>query len=86
MSIAMTSAAVAQGGLGLCLVLFGWWGASKVDDLIPSWVSEEERLARRRSYLFGARGCQFVGFVLLIFAAATAVATLAGIEPTLRPQ
>lgn len=84
--MAMTSAAVAQGLLGLGLMVFGRWGASKVDALIPSWVGEYERLARRRSYLIGARGCQFVGIVLLIFAVATGVASLAGIEPTLRPQ
>lgn len=85
-SIELLFAAVVQGFLGFGLIALGWWGLASADRLVMSERDEAEREARRRSYLIGARGCQAIGVLLLIFGIATGVSALLGVEPTFRPQ
>lgn len=86
MSTSVVLAALAQGLLGVALMAFGRWAVGAADTLIPAGLNEEERARRHRGLLLGARACQFIGLVLLLFAVATAIASLAGVQPTLRPQ
>lgn len=79
-------AGVLQSVLGFGLIVLGRWGVASADRLVPPGVDESERVTQRRGHLLGGHGCQIVGVALLVFAVATGVAALAGVEPTLRPR
>lgn len=79
-------AAAVQLLLGVFLFWLGSWGRSSADVLAASRVDEEERLIQAAALVRGGQVCQGIGVLLTIFALATAVAAIAGVAPTLRPQ
>ena len=79
-------AAIAQLLIGVFLYRLGSWGRSSADDLAGPRFDEEEHRIRADGLVRGGLVCQGLGVLLTIFAFATAVAAIAGVEPTLRPQ
>lgn len=84
--MALVVAAVVQLVLGVLLYLLGRWGRASADDLVPPRLDADEHRVRADGVALGGAVCQGLGVLLALFAVATAVAAVMGVDPTLRPQ